>query len=176
MKTLYLIRHAKSDWSNPNTRDFERPISIRGERDLEIMSSFLSLRAKQPDVVLSSCSLRTQQTTDALTSKTEYTGVTHYLKELYLSSAEVAIDLIQEQSRTVDTIMLVGHNPQINEVANMLLDEHISKVPTLGIIAINFDIQEWFEISDIKGRLEFFVYPKQFKYYMPDKIRQAITR
>jgi phosphohistidine phosphatase len=72
------------------------------------------------------------------------------------------------------TIFVVGHNPQLTDTANMFIDEHIAKIPTAGIIAINFDIQEWSELEDTVGEIDFFIYPKQFKYYVPKQIRAVL--
>lgn len=78
------------------------------------------------------------------------------------------------QENQFDSILLVGHNPQVTEVANMLTAEHISKIPTVGVVAINFDIEEWSELETVQGEIDFFIYPKQFKYYMPKQIRATL--
>ena len=78
------------------------------------------------------------------------------------------------QEKHFDRILVVGHNPQLTEVVNMLTDEHISKIPTVGVVAINFNIEEWSELEEIQGEIDFFIYPKQFKYYMPKQIRATL--
>ncbi len=75
-----------------------------------------------------------------------------------------------------DTIFVVGHNPQLTDTANLLIDEHIAKIPTSGVVAINFDIGSWSELETVKGTLEFFIYPKQFKYYVPNQIRAILNK
>jgi len=171
MKTLYLIRHAKSGWSEPDTSDFERTISKRGKKDINTMGSYLSLTGVKPQLILSSCALRAQETTDLLAKKISYSGEKHYLKELYLTEVESIKEIIAIQEDNVESMFIVGHNPQLHELANSLMSEHISKFPSLGIIAINFEIDSWNEIYDIKGFIDFFIFPKQFKYYMPKQIR-----
>ena len=69
MKTIYFIRHAKTGWSIPNTSDFEREVSKKGKRDIKTMGSYLALRGIKPDLILSSCALRAQETTDLLAEK-----------------------------------------------------------------------------------------------------------
>ena len=174
MKKLYLIRHAKSDWGFSDTRDFERPISQKGKRDLEVMGALLSLKGIEADMILSSCALRTQETADDIAKSIRYHKPIHYLEELYLTTAEQAIDLLMAQDSSIKNLILVSHNPQIYEVANILLDEHISKVPTLGIISIELDIDDWSELLTANSKLEFFVYPKQFKNYLPKSIRDRM--
>ncbi len=127
-----------------------------------------------PDVILSSCSLRTQETADGLANKLLFEGPKYYLQELYLTHPKTLKETLIMQEKQLSTVFIVGHNPQITDFANMLTDEHISKIPTLGVVAINFDIDEWSEIEEIKGKIDFFISPKQFKYYMPKQIRTIL--
>jgi phosphohistidine phosphatase len=175
MKTLYLIRHAKSGWSVPNTSDFEREISKKGKKDIKTIGSYLSLIGVKPELILSSCALRAQQTTDLLAQKIAFDGKKHYLKELYLTGLEDILEIIYIQEESLDSMFIIGHNPQLHELANSLIDEHISKFPSLGVIAINFEIDSWSEINQQKGKIDFFIFPKQFKYYMPKQIRTNLN-
>ena len=174
MKTVYFIRHAKAGWSVPDTSDFERSISKKGKKDINTMGSYLALRGVKPEIILSSCALRAQQTTDLLAEKINYDGKKYYLEALYLSSLEAIKEIILAQDDTIESMFIVGHNPQLHELVNSLIDEHISKFPSLGIIAIDFNINEWREIENIKGKIDFFIFPKQFKYYMPKQIRSLL--
>jgi phosphohistidine phosphatase len=174
MKTLYLIRHAKSGWSEPNTSDFERTLSKKGKKDIKTMGSYLALTGIKPEIILSSCALRAQETTDLLAEKISFTGQKYYLKELYLTAVDVIKEIISIQEDEIESMFIVGHNPQLHELANTLIDEHISKFPSLGIIAIDFNIDSWSEIQDAKGNIDFFIFPKQFKYYMPKQIRAKL--
>ena len=78
------------------------------------------------------------------------------------------------QEKQFNTIFVVGHNPQITDFANLITQEHISKIPTLGVVAIEFDIEEWSEIETSQGKINFFISPKQFKYYVPKQIRTIL--
>jgi len=175
MKTIYFIRHAKSGWSIPDTSDFERTISKKGKKDINTIGSYLALRGVKPEVILSSCALRAQQTTDLLADKISFKGKKYYLQELYLTSVEAIKEIISIQDDETVTMFIVGHNPYLHELANSLIDEHISKLPSLGIIAINFDTDTWSDIGKLKGEIDFFIFPKQFKYYMPKHIRGFLT-
>jgi len=176
MKTIYFIRHAKSGWSIPDTSDFERTVSKKGEKDINTMGSYLALRGIKPDLILSSCALRAQQTTDLLAEKIAFQGKKYYLQELYLTSVEVIQEIISIQDDEINTMFIVGHNPQLHELANSLMDEHISKFPSLGIIAIDFDTETWSTIAEVKGEIDFFIFPKQFKYYIPKQIRAFLSK
>jgi len=138
------------------------------------MGSYLKLRGVLPDLVLASCSLRTQETADGLADRLGFEGQRDYLQELYLTSPETLVETLMSQEKSFDTIMVVGHNPQMTEVANLLTEEHVAKVPTLGMVAITFDIEEWSELEETKGEIDFFIFPKQFKYYMPKQIRTVL--
>ena len=127
-----------------------------------------------PDLVISSCSLRTQETADQLADKLKFEGPRYYLRELYLTPPETLKEMLMMQENHFDRILVVGHNPQITELVNMLTAEHISKIPTVGVVAINFDIEEWSELEEAQGEIDFFIYPKQFKYYMPKQIRATL--
>jgi phosphohistidine phosphatase len=175
MKTLYLIRHAKAGWNEPDTSDFERKISKKGKKDINTMGSYLSLVGIKPQLILSSCALRAQETSDLLGDKIGYDGKTHYLQELYLTAVDVIREIISIQEDDIDSMFIIGHNPQLHELANSLIDDHISKFPSLGVIALNFDITSWSDIYDVKGEIDFFIFPKQFKYYMPKQIRAKLN-
>jgi len=175
MKTLYLIKHAKSDWSVPGESDMERALSKKGRKDINTMGSYLALRGVCPDIILSSCALRAQETANLLAQKIDFSGSKLYFKELYLSSPETIKEFIMAQDDQMSKIFLVGHNPQVSELVYILSGEHISKIPPLGIVAIEFDIQEWGELADKQGQIDFFINPKQFKYYMPKQIRSTLA-
>ncbi len=140
------------------------------------MGSYLKLRGISPDLVLASCSLRTQETADGLADKMEYEGPRHYLQELYLAKPETLKETLMLEDNSYNSILVVSHNPQVTDLANMLTAEHISKIPTLGIVAINFDIDEWSELDDVQGEIDFFIFPKQFEYYMPNQIRAILEQ
>jgi len=176
IKTLYLIRNAKSDWNDIGASDFERGITKKGKKDMETMSSYLFLKNVIPDIILSSCSLRAQQTTDILVDKLNYSDKVEYLQELYYTPTQTLFELIAMQDAAYETVFVVGHNPQLTDIANLLIDEHISKIPSSGIVSINFDIQEWSEIVYKKGVVDFFIIPKQFKYYVPKQIRTLLEK
>jgi len=174
MKTLYLIKHAKSNWSIPDTRDFERPISRKGKKDIKTIGSYLSLRGVVPDIILSSCSLRAQESADLLGEKIGFSGKKEYLQELYMSTAEELKDIVMAQDDSIESIFIVAHNPQLSELINMISAEHFSKIPSMGVVALKFDINEWSEIQNKHAEVDFFIFPKQFKYYMPRNIRDKL--
>ncbi|SFV59961.1 phosphohistidine phosphatase SixA, putative [hydrothermal vent metagenome] len=126
--------------------------------------------------MLVSCACRTQETADRLAKKLEFDGTINYMQELYFTDTETLKQIIMLQEKETQSIFVVGHNPQITDMANSLIDEHISKIPTMGVVAINFDIENWADIEKIKGEMDFFIYPKQFQYYIPNQIRAILNK
>jgi len=171
MKTLYLVRHAKSDWSDGKLSDFERGLSEKGLKDLNTMASYMSLRNIKPDLILSSSALRAQITADQLAKKIGFEGHTHYMNEFYRSDIKTIMNVLTLQDDQYENIFLIGHNPELTEFANFLIEDNFTKLPTLGIVAINLDIKSWEDISEGGGVVDFCIHPKQFKYYMPKQIR-----
>ncbi len=97
------------------------------------------------------------------------------MDELYLSKTELIINVLSLQEDKHNSIFLIGHNPALSELANMLQKENFTKLPTLGILAINLDIDNWQDITDSpNGNIDFFIFPKQFKYYIPKQIRTTL--
>lgn len=136
----------------------------------------MSLQKLKPDLILSSLALRAQTTADQLGKKIGYEGKIHYMEELYNSRPETLMNILTLQDDGYDTIFLVGHNPELTEFANFLIEDNFAKLPTLGVLAINLNIDTWSDISEKSGEIDFFIQPKQFKYYMPKQIRTTLAR
>jgi len=130
----------------------------------------------KPDLILSSLALRAQITAMELSKKIDYDGRIHYMEELYSSHPETLMNVLTLQDDSDDTIFLIGHNPELTEFANFLIKENFSKFPTLGVLAINLNIESWANITEKCGEVDFFIQPKQFKYYMPKQIRTSFAK
>ncbi|MDD3774759.1 MAG: histidine phosphatase family protein [Sulfurovaceae bacterium] len=163
MKTLYLIRHAKSDWSEEDKKDFDRGLSKRGSKDLKSMGSYLLKKKIKPDLILSSPALRAKLTAKKISKKIEYDKDIKYIDELYMPNPKTILDILSDQKNKNKCIFLINHNPALTDLANMLTNENIDNVPTLGIVAIKFDIKKWNDIKKAKGKMDLFVYPKLLK-------------
>lgn len=156
--------------------DFERGLKKRGHKDLDTISSYMSLQRLKPDLMLSSLALRAQTTADQLGKKIGYDGKIHYMEELYNSRPETIMNILTLQDDSYETIFVVGHNPELTEFANFLIEDNFPKLPTLGVLAINLNINAWSEIVEKSGEIDFFIQPKQFKYYMPKQIRTTLAK
>jgi phosphohistidine phosphatase len=139
------------------------------------MGSYMALRQITPDLILSSMAFRAQLTADRLAKKIEYKSRIHYMEELYMVRPKTIMNILSLQDDMYSSIFLIGHNPELTEFANILIDDDFSRLPTLGILAIDLDIESWSEIGDTRGVVDFFIYPKQFRYYIPKQIRTTLA-
>ena len=141
------------------------------------MSSYLSLIDFEPDLILSSCALRSQITADKIIKKIGSKRKIHYMNELYIQQLETLLNVIALQDDQYSKMMIVGHNPQVIEIVNFFIEEYITELPTLGIIELNFQKDTWEEVVERKenGKLGFFVYPNQFRHYMPKSLRNILN-
>ena len=163
MKNIYLIRHAKSDWSDLGKTDFERGLNKRGEKAISIMADALVEKGILPDLILSSSAQRAKLTAKGLADKIGYTGKIKYTDALYMAEPLEIIALIREIKDTYDHLFIVGHNPETTELTDLMTDEYIDNVPTLGIVAFELPIEHWKKFKPEKARLDFFIYPKMYK-------------
>jgi phosphohistidine phosphatase len=161
MKTIYVIRHAKSSWDDLALDDFDRPLNERGKRDVPRMAKRLKEKEPAIDTVISSPANRAITTAKGIADILQL-DATHIRQEprLYHASAETMLTIVQKLTDKVDTIMLVGHNPGLTDFVNELTGESIANVPTCGMVAITFTASEWSAIRWNTGKLLFFDYPK----------------
>ena len=162
MKNLYLIRHAKSDWSDESKSDFERGLNKRGQRAIFTMANALKERKVMPDLILSSSATRAKLTAKGLAKEIEYSGKIRYIDALYMAEPLDVISIIQEIKDKYDNVFIVGHNPETTELTDLMLDDYIDNVPTLGIVALKLPVKHWQKFKPEKIKLNFFIYPKMY--------------
>jgi len=165
MKTLCLIRHAKSSWDNMELSDFDRPLNERGKKDAPRMGKRLREKKITPDVMLSSPAAR------ALTTCKEIAKVLDFSmekiktdKRLYHANEDqilsVVQDLVDSPFDSEEVVMLFGHNPGLTDFTNSLLNETIMNIPTCGVIFATLNINHWKDATFGCGKLIFFDFPK----------------
>lgn len=162
MKHLYLIRHAKSDWSDGSQSDFERGLNKRGQKAVFTMAEVLKEKKIMPDLILSSSAKRARLTAEGLAKNIDYRGKIKTSDALYMAEPEEVIAMIQEIKDKYENVFIVGHNPETTELTELLIEEYIENVPTLGIVALKVSIEHWEKINAENIRLDFFIYPKMF--------------
>lgn len=169
MKTLYFLRHAKSDWNNFDLSDHERPLNARGQRACAKIGRMLVTRGFSPDRVLCSSAVRARETLDRVMVAAECTWPVTFEPKLYGASADSILSLIRQQSDAADSLFLVGHNPGFqdivvgltgNEKSEGTLARVIRKMPTAGFAELSFDTDSFKSIGVGKGCLVDFFKPK----------------
>lgn len=162
MKTLYLARHAKSSWKDPKLNDFDRPLNNRGKRDAPRMGAYLKQQQVYLDLMLTSPAKR------ALKTARHYAAALHLKPEaininpqIYLASLASLMTLIRGIDNSFNSVMVVGHNPGLTELANHLTHAGIENIPTAGIVEIEIPVEQWGDAEAGSGRCISFVYPKK---------------
>ena len=162
MKTLYLVRHAKSSWKYPDLDDFERPLNKRGRKNAPFMGRILKKLKVAPDLVISSPANRAATTARIIADSIDYPlEKIHYNETIYASSEHELIQVIQQLGDAVNRAMLVSHNPALTDLANTIADTAISNIPTCGVVGLNLNISSWVKIGEQRGKLKFFEFPKK---------------
>jgi phosphohistidine phosphatase len=165
MKTLYLIRHAKSSWDNPDLSDFDRPLNKRGEKDAPTMAKRLKEKQLTPDFMITSPAVRALDTCIAFAKILGYDKAKIKTdKRLYHASEDQILTVIRElkehERDEEEVVFLFGHNPGLTEFANSLLNEYIDNIPTCGIVKATLQIERWKDADFGCGELGFFDFPK----------------
>lgn len=144
MRTLFLIRHAKSSWDNPGLRDFDRPLNERGLRDAPLMAALLAARGAKPDLIMSSPAKR------ALTTARYFADAFGMPDEqivrnpdIYEATPQQILRIISRLPDESKTVCLFGHNPTFTDVANRYTDDYIDNLPTCGVVQIVSNADSW---------------------------------
>ncbi len=159
MKTLYLVRHAKSSWKDASLDDFDRPLNKRGKHDAPFMAQKLANMGIKPDIILSSPAKRARKTAKAFSKTLDAPLV--FDERLYEAGLRAFEEIVLNAFQTYDSVMLVSHNPGLTMFNDDISDRPIFNIPTTGIVAIDFKTQN--DIDALKGHQRFFLFPKQFK-------------
>ncbi len=162
MKTLFLLRHAKSSWSNPRLGDQQRPLNNRGKRDAPIMGTRFRARDEILDSIITSPALRAK-TTAQLFAEASGFDLENIIEEdeLYFSGARSIQGIIRSQDDRCRSVMLVFHNPDITEFANSFdASRRIGNLPTCGLVKLISDSTSWTDWSRSNTSFEYFDYPK----------------
>lgn len=162
MKTLTLVRHAKSSWSNASLGDRKRPLNKRGKRDAPIMGRRIAEHGIRPSLILSSPAKRAWTTAKIIAQEISYP--LEFLQRedgLYLASLHDFLDVLVAQDPEFNSIMVVGHNPGMTDFANYLSPGLTGNLPTAGVVSVEIDQDHWKLYERPKTRLLVHDYPKK---------------
>ena len=161
MKTLFLIRHAKSNWADAALPDKDRPLNDRGQRDAPKMGERLAKRAVKPDLILSSPATRALKTAEIIAKRLDYRRKDIVVNErLYAVEADDLLDVIHKLGAKLERVMLFGHNPELTELAHRLSSK-ITHMPTCAVAEFTFDAKSWSDIGKVRPAKVALDYPKK---------------
>jgi phosphohistidine phosphatase len=161
MKTLLLVRHAKSSWGDFTLPDFDRPLNERGKHDAPMMAKRLFDKGVKIDALVSSPAKRAKRTAQAFA---EVLGNDQdkilFREELYMAGVDAFFKVIEELVDSINTAAIFSHNPGITAFANMLQVAEIDEMPTCSIFAITSSAENWSDFRKAKKKFLFFDFPK----------------
>lgn len=161
MKTLYIVRHAKSDWSHPELSDYDRPLNQRGLEAAPMMGQRLREQGVQPDLIISSPAHRALSTAKLIAEQLDYSFKDIVENEaIYEAGCDTLVSLINELDNSHQHVMLVCHNPGATVLSNFLMADHVTHMPTCAIVAIEFPVDDWQAIMQSMGEKKFFETPR----------------
>jgi phosphohistidine phosphatase len=161
MKTLLLIRHAKSSWELPGTPDFDRPLNDRGKADAPEMARRLVKSKIQIDCFIASPAKRTKRTAELFIREFKKDEKEILFEPvLYAGGEESFFEVISHLDDTCATAAIFSHNPAITEFANSLTDMRLDNIPTCGIFGVTSPVENWKGFAGAKKNFLFFDYPK----------------
>jgi phosphohistidine phosphatase len=162
MRTLYLIRHAKSSWDNPGLRDINRPLNDRGLDVAPRMARLLVDQGLRPDLLVSSPAKRALHTAQFFA---EALGVADEAivrnPDIYEAVPTTILRIVSELPEEAQTVCLFGHNPTLTEVANQFSEKRIANVPTCGIVLIESTAPSWREFYEGNAAVKATFFPKE---------------
>ncbi|WP_448006384.1 SixA phosphatase family protein [Agromyces bauzanensis] len=148
MKTLVLVRHAKSSWDHPGLADHERPLNDRGRRDAPRMGRRLASFGLEPDLILSSTAVRALTTAELIVESLGLDADRIVADErLYATSVDGLLGVIGELDPSVGTAFVVGHNPEMTSLVHRFTDE-IGQLPTCAAAEFRFEADAWDELDE----------------------------
>jgi phosphohistidine phosphatase len=177
MKSLTLLRHAKSSWGDPTLGDFERPLDGRGQRGARAIGRAMRAHGLRFDHALASPATRIRETLENV-AKSYGTIDASFDQRIYLASPETLLKLVRGTPDSIDSLLIVGHSPGLPLLAQRLTRDDAGglraqlgeKYPTAALAAIALPIEHWRDVADGIGTLERFIRPRDLDPTLgPDK-------
>lgn len=163
MKTLYLLRHAKSSWNDSSLRDFDRPLNERGRADAPVIGKHIASEDLGDPLLICSPSLRTRETAQLVLLNANLHVEPRFDDRIYEASVRDLLQVVSEIDDAKQTAILIGHNPGLEELLALLTGE-ARQMPTCALAKIVFDASSWKDVKANDGTLESFVTPKELNH------------
>lgn len=160
MKTLFVMRHAKSSWDDAALSDFERPLNERGLEAVPLMGEAIKKNQFQPELIISSPAKRAAQTANLVKDAARINGEIQLDERIYEASPARLLEVVSEQNGKSESILLVGHNPGLEGLIKVLTGE-LQAMPTAALAVVDLNINDWHEINFSSGNLRTLIRPKE---------------
>lgn len=161
MKTLLILRHGKSSWKLPDLSDHDRPLNNRGKRDAPRIGRVLLKEGIAPDIIISSSAIRARSTAEKVAKVSRYKKEITIESSLYGGGPKAYLNILRNQPDQYDVILLVGHNPDVEQILNILTGTEVT-MPTCALSHVNLPLKRWRDLNDgTKGELTKIWRPKE---------------
>ncbi|HEX7996932.1 MAG TPA: histidine phosphatase family protein [Pyrinomonadaceae bacterium] len=160
MKTLFLLRHAKSSWQDASLPDFERPLNERGRRAAPLIGKFMRRQKLQPELILCSPAERARQTVALVRETAALKAELRYDERIYEATVARLRTVVSQIDEKAASALLVGHNPGMEELLQFLTNE-IRRMPTAALAHITLNIERWADVKEQSGELVRLIRPKE---------------
>jgi phosphohistidine phosphatase len=167
MKTLFLMRHAKSSWKESNIPDHDRPLNRRGKHDAPLMGKLLRDQKMNVDLIISSTALRAETTANLIAKAIRYKGKIILDKSIYNAEPMDLLTHLSNSSDEYNSILLIGHNPTMEETVQMITNSPELTMATCAIAHLTLSIDTWTDLKEkqtFSSKLENFWTPKELFY------------
>ncbi len=162
MKTLFLLRHAKSHGKDETLPDFDRPLTRRGKRTAETAGHYLRSNASVPELILSSPAIRTRETTEIVVKAAKWTTEVRYDQRIYAADGTRLAEVVAQIENDWKVVLIVAHNPAIEELV-LLLTGNREQIPAGSVAKIKVKANKWGNAVDKRATLEWLVTPREIE-------------
>ena len=159
MKTLLVLRHAKSSWDDPSLKDFDRPLNGRGLRSAPLMGKYMRKQKLAPELILCSPARRTRETVALFKEAARLDAPVRFDERIYEASVEQLCEVIAQIEERVGQAMLIGHNPGLEELLFYLTGEE-GRMVTAALAKVTLNLEKWSKTSERCGTLDWLVKPR----------------
>lgn len=162
VKTVLLMRHAKSNWDDASLRDFDRPLAERGRRDAPRIARAVVALDSAPDFIVSSPAARARETIEAVIREGGLTAPLEFNDAIYDATSAALMQIVRRLPDERQRVLMVGHNPGFEDLLTRLTGER-GRMPTAAIACIEFQVDHWDDVEDGEGKLVWLLTPKQLR-------------
>ena len=164
MKTVYIVRHAKSSWDSFDVADHERTLLPVGIKKTKKIIAFLNDKNVEAELIISSSAVRARETAKLIADGIGYNSdLIVKNKALYHAYADDIYTELFSVDNSVNSVMIVAHNPTLTDFVNDFVEPEIMNLPTSGVVCVNFDTDSWENIANAKFKVNFVVFPRMLK-------------